>query len=90
MREDEMEALLKIDGAGMHVRKVYAGYEAEVWHPASVVKQADPSIAAVMFTGVSATRQDALAIAWQKYQNFMRTKAGQAMLNSHGQLMFRI
>jgi hypothetical protein len=30
MREDEVEALLKIDSAGLRVHKTYAGYEAEI------------------------------------------------------------
>jgi len=87
MREDEMEALLRIDGAGLRLRNTYAGYEAEIQLPANPAPSAD----SVLFTGFSPQRQDAIAQAWQKYQQFMNTKAGRAMLaDNNGQLMFRI
>jgi len=87
MREDEMEALLKLDGAGLFVTKSYAGYEARIEHPKNPAASDD----AVTFTGFSTHRQEAIAQAWQKYQQFMSTKAGMAMLNDHnGQMMFRV
>ncbi len=85
MREDEVEALLRLDGAGLRVGQEYAGFRAEVRHPA--VGGGDT----VMFTGQSPTRQEAIAIAWQKYQQFMSTEVGRAHLSDHnGQMLFRM
>lgn len=85
MREDEMEALLKMDGAGMEVVRLYAGFEARIQHPKDGVGDA------VMFTGFSPHRHEAIAGAWQKYQQFMSTESGRAMLtDSNNQMMFRI
>lgn len=84
MREDEMEALLKMDGAGMEVVRLYAGFEARIQHPKGGASDC------VMFTGFSPHRHEAIAEAWQKYQKFMSTESGRAMLNRDGQMMFRI
>lgn len=87
MREDEMEALLALDGAGLRVMQVYAGFEAKVMLPANPTALSD----VVSFTGFSPHRQDAIAQAWQKYQQFMSTEAGRTYINDgSGQLMFRI
>ena len=89
MREDEVEALLKIDSAGLRVHKTYAGYEAEIFYPALRIETSPQN--SVTFTGFSPQRQGAIANAWQKYQQFMSTEAGRAHLNDHdGQLMFRM
>jgi hypothetical protein len=89
MREDEVEALLKIDSAGLRVRKTYAGYEAEIFCPALRIETSPQN--SVTFTGFSPQRQGAIANAWQKYQQFMSTEVGRAHLNDHdGQLMFRM
>jgi hypothetical protein len=94
MREDEVEALLKIDSAGLRVHKTYAGYEAEIFYPALRIELRGNFTSlqnSVTFTGFSPQRQGAIANAWQKYQQFMSTEAGRAHLNDHdGQLMFRM
>ena len=87
MREDEVEALLRLDGAGLRVGLEYAGFRAEVRHPSVGFSPIDT----VMFTGQAPTRQEAIAIAWQKYQQFMSTEVGRAHLSDHnGQMLFRI
>jgi len=100
MREDEMEALLKIDGAGLFVNKAYAGYEARIHIPSDLTTSDKydknyPHAYAFSSTGVD--RQEAIAKVWQEYQNFMTTNNGKAALHAlqnlqggHGQLMFRI
>lgn len=85
MREDEMEALLRLDGAALEVNKFGTAYNAKVWYPAD---HKDAEV--VMFTGGAPSRQEALAQAWQKYQEFMQTKTGINLLRGDGQLMFRI
>ena len=85
MREDEMEALLRLDGAGLEVDKFWAGYHAKVWYPANHM---DTEV--VMFTGEAQSRQEAIALAWQKYQQFMQTKTGINLLRDDGQMMFRV
>jgi hypothetical protein len=102
MREDEMEALLKLDGAGLRVRKVYAGYEAEIRIPHDL--DTNPKYDkdgrfnhCYLFSATGVERQEAIAKAWQDYQTFMTGEHGQAALKAlqnledgNKQLMFRI
>jgi len=96
MREDEMEALLRVDGAGLRLRNTYAGYEAEIRLPHDLETRDDPQQTRhhYMFTGRGVTRQEAIAKVWQEYQKFMVGEHGQAALKAlqgnDGQLMFRI
>lgn len=95
MREDEMEALLALDGAGLEVYggrtgPGYAGYRANIRFPADFNNPKIPSDHHYMFTADGATRQEAIAKVWQQYQKFMTTKHGVDALQSAGQLMFRI
>lgn len=101
MREDEVEAMLAIDGAGLEVRdyKQWAttgramNYEAMISLPKGFYKKPRPDTngTALMFTGMGETRSEAIANAWQKYQQFASTEVGlNAIQNHNKQLMFRI
>ena len=97
MREDEMEALLRVDGAGLRAYQDYAGYVAEIRLPHDLeTRNATPQQSRhhYMFTGRGVTRQEAIAKVWQEYQKFMVGEHGQAALKAlqdgNGQMMFRI
>jgi hypothetical protein len=96
MREDEMEALLRIDGAGLRVRHEYAGFVAEIRLPHDLEERDDPQQTRhhYLFQERGLTRQEAIANVWQKYQQFMTGEHGQAALKAlqdgNGQMMFRI
>lgn len=101
MREDEVEAMLAIDGAGLEVRdyKQWAttgramNYQASIYLPKDFHKKTrpNPDGTALVFTGMGETRSEAIANAWQKYQQFAETKLGlQTIQNLNKQLMFRI
>jgi hypothetical protein len=94
MREDEVEALLKIDSAGLRVRKTYAGYEAEIRLPHDLDTRTDASKHCYLFDATGVNRQQAIALVWQKYQQFMVGEHGQAALKAlqdrNGQMLFRI
>jgi len=93
VREDEMEALLRLDGAGLEVTDTSVPaspeFRADIRFPAdfnSVV----PSDHHYMFSGFGTTRQEAVVNVWQRYQDFMQTRTGIESLQIAGQLMFRI
>jgi hypothetical protein len=96
MREDEMEALLRLDGAWYQVLKV-GGTEYEPVFQA-FIHYPDPSkypntnpVDKAAFSGTGHSRQEALAIAWQKYQEFAATDAGRKFMQDiDGQMMFRV
>jgi hypothetical protein len=94
MREDEIEALLKLDGAGLRVVKEDPQqFFALIYMPHDLDKASNTTDPAnhYVFRGTGVTRQEALANVWQKYQTFMSTKSGQrALAAATGQLMFRI
>lgn len=100
MREDEMEALLKMDGAGLSVSQVYAGYEAKIHlpHDLATNKKYDKHFEhCYIFSATGVSRQEAIAKVWQEYQAFMVKEHGQAALkalhdleDNNKQLMFRI
>lgn len=94
MREDEVEALLKLDGAGLRVVKDDPQqFSASIFIPYNLDKAENKTNPAnhYVFRDTGVTRQEAIAKAWQKYQMFMTTKSGQrALAAASGQLMFRI
>lgn len=91
-----MEALLRLDGAWYQVLKVGGTeyepvFQAFVHYPDLKKYLHTPTQDKVSFSGTSHSRQEALAIAWQKYQEFAATDAGRKfMQDSSGQMMFRI
>lgn len=94
-----MEALLRLDGAWYQVLDIGVGggvgrsktFQAFIHYPDP---HKHPRITAqdkVSFSGTGHSRQEALAIAWQKYQEFAATDAGrQFMQGTDGQMMFRV
>jgi len=94
MREDEMEALLRIDGAGLRVRHEYAGFVAEIRLPHDLEERDEHKRHHYMFQERGLTRQEAIANVWQKYQQFMTGEHGQAALKAlqdhNGQMLFRM
>lgn len=104
MREDEVEALLAIDGAGLYVegdvRSPYAQgayYRAMIGIPKDfhIRREDHPDFlhnnTALAFTGYGTTRAEAVANAWQKYQSFAESELGlRAIEGARGQMMFRV
>lgn len=94
MREDEMEALLRLDGAGLEVNDISLPsspeFRADIRFPADFNNTKVPTEHQYMFSGFGVTRQEAVANVWQKYQEFMQSKTGVESLQIAGQLMFRI
>ncbi len=94
MREDEMEALLKLDGAGLRVRQEYAGFAAEIRIPYDLDKRDTDPQHSYLFSATGVSRQEAIAKVWQDYQQFMQTNHGKAALTAlhdhNGQMMFRV
>lgn len=95
MREDEVEALLALDNAGLEVGKtsnLTQQWEAVIripkdfHHPHTVNNPL-----ALAFTGYGETRQEAIANVWQKYMHFTSSEIGlQAIADANGQMMFRV
>lgn len=95
MREDEVEALLALDNAGLEVGETWnnpATFTAVISIPRNLTTTTTvPVDQHYAFTGEGLTRQEAIATAWQKYQTFMTTASGRRALEAaSGQLMFRI
>lgn len=96
MREDEVEALLRLDGAGLRVGQEYAGFVAEIRLPHDLDTRNDllQTQHHYMFDERGLTRQEAIARVWQKYQQFMLGEHGQAALKAlqdrNGQMLFRM
>jgi len=100
MREDEMEALLRLDNAGLSVvrEQQFAGddwYTASIRLPADyqITNRHDDSGQMFLFHGEGETRQKAIASAWQKYQEFASTDVGMKAIqyaDGNGQTMFRM
>lgn len=97
MREDEIEALLALDNAGLEVGRTGTIQKGLLWEalirvPRNFHKPDQPdNSAALAFTGYGDTRQEAVANAWQKYQQFASSDAGrQHIIDANGQMMFRV
>ena len=95
MREDEIEALLKLDCAKLEVGETWNNPDTftaiiHIPHDLATTSTTDPDNH-YAFTGEGDTRQKAIAEVWQKYQKFMSTESGiRALHAANGQLMFRI
>ena len=89
-----MEALLRLDGAGLEVTDTSVPsspeFRANIRFPADFNNTKIPSAHHYMFSGFGVTRQEAVAKVWQRYQEFMQTRTGIESLQIAGQLMFRI
>ncbi len=89
-----MEALLRLDGAGLEVTDTSVPsspeFRADIRFPANFDNTKIPSAHHYMFSGFGVTRQEAVANVWQKYQEFMQSRTGIESLQIAGQLMFRI
>lgn len=98
MREDEIEAMLALDNAGLEVAKTHEilsgdlTWEAVIRLPKDFHKPHRPdNTSALAFSGYGKTRQEAIADVWQKYQAFASSEVGlDAIADANGQLMFRV
>ena len=92
MREDEVEALLALDNAGLEVGRtsnLTQQWEAVIRIPKDLHTQDRPQ--GLAFTGYGETRQEAIANVWQKYMHFTSTEIGlKAIADANGQMMFRV
>lgn len=89
-----MEALLRLDGAGLEVSDMSLPsspeFRANIRFPADFSNTKIPSAHHYMFSEFGVTRQEAVAKVWQRYQEFMQSRTGIESLQIAGQLMFRI
>lgn len=92
MTEHEMEALLKMDRAGLSVGRTWNNpdtFTASIAIPYNLTTATSDPDNHYMFTAQGNTRQEALANVWQKYQGFMETESGRrALAAANGQMMF--
>lgn len=79
LREDEIEALLKLDRAGMHVDKTWNNpdtFTARIFIPYDLTTATSDPNYHYAFTGEGNSRQEAIFHVWSKYQKFMETESG--------------
>lgn len=69
LREDEMEALLKLDGAVLSVTKNYADDAVVPDEYSAIITQGFP---AKYFARTGESRADAVLRVWEVYQRYMR------------------
>lgn len=94
-----MEALLKLDNAGLEVNRTGIEMMDGLWMWTATIRiPHDLNTQDIilrehhhLFVHDGDTRQEAVVGVWQKYQEFMKTERGQqALISANGQLMFRI
>ena len=92
MREDEVEALLTLDNAGLAVgRNNSGGWTAAIRLPKDLHTTKTNPKDHFMFTGDGNDRQEAIANVWRVYQEFASSERGSnALRNNEGQFMFRL